>query len=838
MYVLPGALAPLAAYRQFVLVLFMPKREDDGTVILGETIKLPMNSHGRVVLAEIQPAHGFPVYEGSNAHNPHNWMGVNEAAALADSLPVPRDAIKWGVGFVITADDDIMCLDLDKCTAPLGGWIPEVAAMIAKFPGAVELSNSGRGLHVWARYTGVMPGHGKKSDKLRGHSWMEFYTESRFMALGSTANGTMHDLTALLPGFIAEYFPPMLIDTTEGGVWREGPCEGHTVLTDDDLIAKAMSRTRQVDPAGMFSNARPLPSFADLWTRDMSVLALAFPPDAAGKEMNGSDADFALAKELAYWTGKDHARIERLMQQSGLVRDKWGTMRRNWTYLQQTILNGVAACTAVYHKPAPPPLHLPGATGSKLVAKVIDHNTFIGREDMAALFAGCVYVQDLNAILLPNGDIVDQARFKARFAGYTFAMDNANETRPTKDAWDAFINNQVIAFPRVEGTLFQPGMGFQDVIERAGRNWVNVYKAPVVDRRPGDVTPFMNLLKKILPKGDDATILLSYMAAIVQYPGVKFRWAPFIQGTQGNGKSTLVECLKYALGRKYIFSVKAKMVTNDFNAWTEYNVLYIADDIYTTADRNDIMEALKSLITDRDQPITLKGVDSIQKEICGNFIFTDNHKDAMKKTDDSRRLCTLYSAQQSKRDRVRDGLTKAFFAGPGGFVPWLESGGYAYVAEMLYTMPIDPRYNPAGECQEAPDTSATREAIIDGRTGVEHEVAEWIELGEPGFCGDFVSYDMLKRKLMETPQFSKSASPLKVKEMLGRLGYEMHRGLPEGRTVVDVQPDDKRAILYVKSDSAMADMDDAAVIAALYTDAQETALASARAKMFNTVKGV
>jgi len=275
------------------------------------------------------------------------------------------------------------------------------------------------------------------------------------------------------------------------------------------------------------------------------------------------------------------------------------------------------------------------------------------------------------------------------------------------------------------------------------------------------------------------------------------------------------------------------MITNGFNAWLEHNMLYIADDIYTSTDRTNVMEALKSLITDRDQPVTLKGIDSIQKVICGNFMFTDNHKDAMKKQDDSRRICTLYSAQQSPRDRRRDGLTKSFFVGPGGFVPWLESGGYAYVAEMLYTMPIDPRYNPAGDCQEAPETSATKEAIIDGRTGVEHEVAEWIELGEPGFCGDFVSHEILKQKLMAIPQFSKSTTYLKLKEMMGRLGYEIHNGLPEGRTTVDVQPDDKRSILYVQVDSWLAELTDPALIAELYTQAQQAAITAAVNRRFN-----
>jgi uncharacterized protein DUF5906 len=278
------------------------------------------------------------------------------------------------------------------------------------------------------------------------------------------------------------------------------------------------------------------------------------------------------------------------------------------------------------------------------------------------------------------------------------------------------------------------------------------------------------------------------------------------------------------------------MIENNFNAWLENNVLYVADDIYSSKDRTDMMEALKALISERDHGITYKGIDSIQKMICGNFIFTDNHKDAMRKQDDSRGICTLYCAQQSKFDRQRDGLTKEYFA--KSLYPWLESGGYAHVAHMLATMEIDARYNPAGECQEAPDTSMTREAIVDGRTGIEHEVAEWIELDEPGFCGDFVSVVMLKKKMEANPRFAKSASPLKIKEMMGRLGFELHRALPDGRVPFDVQPDATRPILYVRRDAWQAAITDASQVATMYMQAQQLAMTAAIQKRLTQAGGM
>lgn len=804
MYILPGALAPLSQYRQFILVQLTPALDERGQIVPGKTVKHPINPHTLLK---------------HSAHDPAIWMDCTSAAQLA-----AKHGPGYCVGFVITANDPFICYDLDNCATLAGTWNDDAQEIMRRLPTAVELSLSGRGLHGWGFYTGTCPPHGKRNKQRN----MELYSELRFIALGTTASGTMQDLTALLPAFIDEFFP--YSDEVENGDgWTSAPVPEYTPLTDEELLHKAMASTRKQDASVVFGGGAILPNFTDLWTRNVDVLVRAYPPQMAGKEFGQSDADIALAKELAYWTGKDCERIARLMNMSALKREKWLPSVHK-TYFTDTVLKGVAFCNAVYTVKPVVPVAVPLVQGAKLSPTAITHNTFVGRESLHIIFNGCVYIQDVNAVLLPNGDVVDQARFNAKFAGYCFVMDNEG-TKTSKSAWEAFLGNQLVAFPRTEGTVFDPALEFQSVVERAGRSWVNIYKEPVVDRRPGDVQPFMDLLKKLLPNGDDALILLSYMAAVVQYRGTKFRWAPFIQGTQGNGKSTIVACLRYALGHKYIFSVKAGMIENGFNAWLENNVLYVADDIYSAKDRTDMMEALKSLITEMEHAITLKGIDSIQKIICGNFIFTDNHKDAMKKQDDTRRICTLYCAQQSKWDRQRDGLTKQFFAGV--FIPWLKNGGYAHVAELLHTMPIDPRFNPAGECQEAPETSVTREAVIDGRTGIEHEVAEWVELGEPGFCGDFISHHMLKAKMMESPQYSKSATPLKIKEMMNRLGYELHRALPEGRVPTFVMPDNTRPLLYVKRDVWQANLDDASTVTALYVQAQQAAMTAKVARQFN-----
>ena len=190
MYILPGALAPLAKYRQFILVQFVPKLDAQGIPVPGKTDKHPINPH---------------TFMRHSAHDPAIWLTVGEATTLAASM-----GAGWGVGFTITEADPFICLDLDSCATPQGGWSPEALQMLAQFPGAIELSSSGQGLHVWSFYT-QCPTHGKRN-KLRN---MELYSRLRFIALGSTASGAMRDVTAILPGFVASWFAPGATDDEE-----------------------------------------------------------------------------------------------------------------------------------------------------------------------------------------------------------------------------------------------------------------------------------------------------------------------------------------------------------------------------------------------------------------------------------------------------------------------------------------------------------------------------------------------------------------------------------------------------------------------------------------------
>jgi putative DNA primase/helicase len=86
----------------------------------------------------------------------------------------------------------------------------------------------------------------------------------------------------------------------------------HVELDDRDLLTRAM-------------RAKNGAKFARLWHGDTSAYA------------SPSEADLALCAILAFWTGGNRDRIDRLFRQSALMRQKWDDRRGEQTIGSMTI---------------------------------------------------------------------------------------------------------------------------------------------------------------------------------------------------------------------------------------------------------------------------------------------------------------------------------------------------------------------------------------------------------------------------------------------------------------------------------------------------------------------
>lgn len=712
-------------------------------------------------------------------HNPSNWMDYQTAISTG-----------LGVGFVFTEHDPFWFIDIDGCFVN-GQWSPLAVEICQMFPqAACEVSLSGQGLHLFG--SGLVPPHRCKNTERH----LELYTSGRYVALtGNHARGsaqTPYDLTA----FVAKYFA-----VDEGGrvdhTWTNRPVPEWRGSTDDTELIRRALRSQSSNQA--FGGKA---SFKDLWNAETVVLSQCFPDPK--RSYDCSSADAALAQHLAFWTGKDCERIKRLMLQSGLVRDKW----EREDYLVRTIIGVVSRCTTVLQDKvieAIPVTEVP-------LSQLKSGSTYANTEQQIALFAGCVYIQDIHRVLIPNGIILKPEQFKVQFGGYKFTLDSSNE-KTTKDPWEAFTQNQAYQCPKVHSEIFRPDLAPGTIVSRGGREYVNTFHPVIVPRKPGDISPFLNHLKKVLPVERDQTIFLSYMAACVQYQGTKFQWAPLLQGVEGNGKTLFTRCVAEAIGRHYVHWPKASKLSKEFNGWMIRKILYGVEDIYVPNHKREVIEELKPMITGGDGlEIECKGVDQVSTDICGNFMFNSNHADAIRKTKNDRRYCVFFSAQQQAADLIRDGMTGEYFP---NLYEWLREDGYAYVTEFLFTYPIPDEFNPATKCQRAPATSSTNQAIAASVGGVEQEIQEAIAQGRVGFCGGFVS-SMMLQQLLENIRAANRITHTMRKELLLEMGYVYHPTLPNGRVHNTVMPDNGRPRLFVHVDAEAFKIEGGAEVAKAY----------------------
>ena len=790
MQYLPRAFAGLGSYSQFILCQIAKKK--------GKLIKLPLDHW---------------TMEAGNPHDRGTWLSFEEAAGKVKEL-----GPEYSVGFAFTEQDPFFFLDIDKCIDEETGELNEIATyLVAAFPGAaVERSQSGLGLHIFG--TGVCPDHSCKNIALG----IELYTQDRFvMMTGDDATGNiMLDCSLPLATIVEAYFTPS--ESGDDGEWNDFPHpDWHGPEDDDILIAKAMGAK---SASSVFKGRA---TFKDLFEANEAVLGVAYP-DQGGREYDGSSADAALAQHLAFWTGNNHERIERIMNMSMLVREKWAD--RGSYYLPMTIRKATSRQTEFYNsgqKPTPTttasPSHVTPEPGlpdapATMTAEAKAGAQYMGIEEQVRHFKDCVYVRDLHRVFVPDGSFLNPERFRATYGGYVFALDNV-ASKTSKNAWEVFTESQAYSFPKVNGHTFRPLEAPGQITEIDGRTYVNTYVPITTKRIAGDATPFTELVEKILPDQRDRSVLMSYLAGIVQYPGTKFQYCCVLQGTEGNGKSTLLRAVEHAVGSRYTHQPNSAELSKGggkFTGWLDGKLFIGVEEIHVPNKPGGLLDSLNPLLTNTRIELQAKGQDQVMGDNVANWLLLCNRKDDVPLTIDGRRYCVFFSHQQSRADCEASGMTDAYW---NTFWNWIKKEeGFAIINTYLREYKIPDEFNPS-LISRAPKTSVTDEAIVLTKTDREQVLAMAISEELPGFMGGWVS----SRKLHELfDEHNVSLSFNKTRLFMQGQGYDWH---PQsigsgGKSSRRIPSEGGRPTLYILREHVSAGLSDNSAACSAYEKAQ------------------
>lgn len=672
----------------------------------GKTIKVPVHPDGRVVYHEGR-------LTGINAQDPANWTTF-ETAQLQLAQHIARfDGFGYTLGFMLTVDCGYWFLDVDNCVKPEG--MSEWAQWFYQnLPGAFfEYSSSGTGVHMIGR--GAPPtGHRTRPtpqwlQQYPGND-LEFYTAGRGIAFGTSGHAWGNADTNLAGHaqwlveniFIREVSNQVaLVSGGPRADWR-GPAD------DNELIRRAL----QSQSAGaMFSGKA---TFADLWTCNIPALAATYPDQDRkdGLPYGATEVDFALASHLAFWTGCDEARIERLMLKSRLVRDKWSEHR---TYLRELTIH--QAC-----------LRTTNVLQDKEVAQKLETLTTadaqVSRQAYADMILSCNEDMELRNDIIPriaadrSIDHLDRdylaATVRKRLAEWGFPVsigdckamlryvaveDDDGGMIPEWANRHVYVMNHDCFFDLSTGTalsraafnaqydrmmpqkangdreeaakwclqrwntatvfdyMYLPGQ--EPVFQHEGRWYANFYSPASVPEIALEYTPqgveaidaFQRHIKAFCgQRAEVFTNLFDWMAWVSQNPGKKCRYAPLLKGIQGDGKTLILGAVRAAMGGANVRSINNSLLKSDFGDWQEGScVAGIEELMMTGRQRYDVANKLKEPIANSELTINRKGKTSGADIInVTNYIAFTNYVDAAPLEDTDRRWWVVFSPFTSK----------------------------------------------------------------------------------------------------------------------------------------------------------------------------------------------
>jgi hypothetical protein len=238
----------------------------------------------------------------ASSTDPATWATFEQAVAALGGSD--------GLGFVL--GDGWVGVDLDGILDAEGGLadgfpMRDAMTWVAALGSYTERSPSGRGLHVIGG--GELP---PWAVNRRGP--IEVYAAGRFF----TVTGDLFEGLGMV-GPLREF--EAFLDAA--GLRRAEPTPSRTArapvaLDDEDLLARAALARNGSDFAALYGGR---------WE---------------GRYRSHSEADLALAAHLAFWTGGDPVRVDRLFRASGLMRPKWDGRRGDRTYGAQTVAKALA----------------------------------------------------------------------------------------------------------------------------------------------------------------------------------------------------------------------------------------------------------------------------------------------------------------------------------------------------------------------------------------------------------------------------------------------------------------------------------------------------------------
>ena len=248
-------------------------------------------------------------------------------------------------------------------------------------------------------------------------------------------------------------------------------------------------------------------------------------------------------------------------------------------------------------------------------------------------------------------------------------------------------------------------------------SWLGYACAPV----PGDVEPFIKLLKRLVPDIAERRCLINWIATLIQNPGQKFNVAVVVWSSQqGTGKSMLFETIGKLFNDRHSAVVGQEVFNDSFTEWQAHKVFVICDEVSST-DQRGTADRIKGWITSSTNNINKKHEPKFSQQNIIKYVFLSNHADAVFLNDTDRRYFVVEAT-----------ATRMSSSDATEFIAWRDDGGLSALLDYLQKINTKD-FNPTAP---APSSGSKATMIEDNKSDLERWVDK--QLDEHAHRGKFL----------------------------------------------------------------------------------------------------
>lgn len=266
----------------------------------------------------------------------------------------------------------------------------------------------------------------------------------------------------------------------------------------------------------------------------------------------------------------------------------------------------------------------------------------------------------------------------------------------------------------VNGLVLAPSEG-EITSTGAFNTWRGYACSPV----EGDITPFTEVFKHLLPVEADRKFISVWLAKLIQSPEIPFKVALAVHGRmQGTGKNTIFEAVSELLHPQHRYVIGNAQLTSTFNDWQLDKVFVIGDEVSNSSSRSDA-DLMKRYITATENNINPKGFPALRQPNLIKYVLLSNRDEIVHIEGEDRR----YYVAETTGTPLPNQMATQFYA-------WKTAGGLSHL--LYYLLHLDTSlFDPTAP---APMTAAKAGVIDSGKSGldtwVEEEISERIAKGK------------------------------------------------------------------------------------------------------------